>query len=289
MIKKQSVIDTITAVYPAMTKSSKKVADFIYKNQHEAQYMSITSLAEECNVADATITRFCKKIGYNGYNEFKLALAKSSNSSVSEPGVNITVDSKITDDDSIKSLANKLFASDVAAIQESYELISEANICLAVKYLSNASKVFCFGQGGSGVLAKEAWARFVTVCSQFQCIEDSHIQAMATSLCTEKDVILFFSYSGATRDVSDTLSIARECGAKVILITHFPKCPAARHADIILLCGSRESPLHSGSIAAKMSQLFIIDVLYHEYCRMNTNIADTNRDLTSNALVTKLL
>lgn len=286
-MKDKNVINNINDVYPDLTKSEKKIADFILKNTLDAQYMSITSLAEECLVADATISRFCKTLGYQSYSEFKIALAKNVSSKIND--VDSKAYDKITANDSIIEMSKKLYAVDVSAIKQSLDLIRPEDIKTSVKYLHNANRVYCFGQGGSGVIAKEAWSRFITATPQFQCIEDSHMQIIASSLCTPSDVILFFSYSGATKDVTDTLDIAKKRGVRIILVTHFPKCPAASFADIILLCGSQESPLNSGSIAARMGQLFIIDVLFHEFCRMDLIHTEQNRELTSDALAGKLL
>ncbi|MFR9160626.1 MAG: SIS domain-containing protein [Ruthenibacterium lactatiformans] len=143
--------------------------------------------------------------------------------------------------------------------------------------------------GGSLVIAMEAWARFITAAPQFQCIEDSHMQAMAAALSTPDDVILFFSYSGATKDMLDVLRPARRRGAKIILVTHFAKSPAAAMADVTLLCGSKEGPLQSGSVAVKMGLLFIIDVLFNEYCRTNPALTEANREATAGAISAKLL
>lgn len=286
-MKEQNVWETLTSVYPSLTKSGKKIAEYIFAIRTEAQYMSITSLAEECKVADATISRFCKTLGYDGYNEFKLALATAGGARIAyqDPGIY----DKITPEDSITDMAKKLYASDIAAVNESLEMINPDDISRAVLHLHRASRVFCFGQGGSSVIAMEALARFITVAPQFQCIEDSHMQVMAASTCNPTDVILFFTYSGATKDALDILRPARARGATIILVTHFAKSPASAYADIILRCGSRESPLQTGSVAAKMSQLFIIDVLFNEYCRQNPEFTDANRTLTAKALSTKLL
>ena len=115
------------------------------------------------------------------------------------------------------------------------------------------------------------------------------MQAMTAALTGPGDVVLFFSYSGATKDMLDVLRPARTRGAKVILITHFAKSPAAAFADVILLCGFREGPLQSGSVAAKMSLLFIIDVLFNEYCRRNPELAQRNCETTVEAIAGKLL
>ena len=77
MSNQSSILETLTEQYNDLTKSSKKIAQYIFENAQEAQYISITNLAEECEVAEATITRFCRQLGFSGYNDFKLALAKS--------------------------------------------------------------------------------------------------------------------------------------------------------------------------------------------------------------------
>lgn len=282
------VFDAMTEHYNTLTRSGRKVADYIYANKHEAQYMSITALAEECGVAEATIFRFCQSLGYSGYNEFKLGLAKASGG-VSFSDENMGAYEKITPEDSLIDLCKKLYTVNVSALGETLAQVDDDAVARAVQYFSDAHRVYCFGQGGSLVMAMEAWARFATVAPQFQYIEDSHMQAMAASLAAPSDVILFFSYSGATKDMLDAIKPARARGAKIVLVTHFKKSPAAALADVILLCGSKEGPLQSGSVAAKMALLFIIDILFHEYCRKNEEFTNSNRETTAAAIATKLL
>ena len=283
----KDVLDTMTGEYNNLTKSGRKAADYIFAHRVEAQYMSITALAEECGVAEATISRFCRTLGFSGYNDFKLALAKASGAPAADDEVGIY--GKVLPEDSITDMCKKLYATNVAAIGQTLAQIDEENVGRAVKYLSAAQRVYCFGQGGSLVIAMEAWARFITAAPQFQCIEDSHMQAMAAALCDEQDVILFFSYSGSTRDMLDVLRPAKNGGAKIILITHFSNSPAAALSDVILLCGSNESPLQSGSIAAKIGQMFIIDYLFYAYCLKNPERCAKAREATAQATARKLL
>ena len=107
------------------------------------------------------------------------------------------------------------------------------------------------------IMAMEAWARFSTASPNFVHICDSHMQASAIAMADSKDAILFFSYSGSTRDMCDTLQIASSRHVPVILITHFPKSAGAEFASVVLQCGYNESPLQSGSVAAKVGQLFL--------------------------------
>ena len=83
---------------------------------------------------------------------------------------------------------------------------------------------------------------------------------------TEKDAILYFSYSGATTDLMHTLSIAKKRGVKVILITRYPNAPGVKLADVVLQCGSNESPIQLGSVAARIAQMYLLDVLFSEVC-----------------------
>lgn len=281
------VFDRITDNYNSLTRSARKIADYVFGNRQEVQYMSITTLSEECGAAEATIFRFCQTLGFSGYNGFKLALAQSSGSLTDED--DLTSYEKISPQDSIIEMARKLYTLDVAAISETLAQIDEEEMRRAIQYLSSAQRVYCFGQGGSMVIAMEAWARFITVAPHFQCIEDAHMQAMAASLASVNDVVLFFSYSGATKDMQDVLRPAKARGAKIILITRFAKSPAAAFADVVLLCGSKEGPLQSGSVAAKVALLFVIDVLFNEYCRKNQEFTKNNCELTAAAVSGKLL
>ena len=71
----QDIFETISSQYFQLTHSEKKVADYVLAHRVDAQYMSISELAEECQVADATISRFCRRLGLGSYNTFKLELA----------------------------------------------------------------------------------------------------------------------------------------------------------------------------------------------------------------------
>lgn len=282
-----NILEMITKQYHSLTRSNKKLADYILANTHDAQYMSISSLADGSGVSEATITRFCRSLGLSGYNTLKLALAKAAY--VSDIGDPSDTPDTITSDDTLGSIFRKLYDANLLSLNETLELLNETDISKAVDLLYSADRVFCFGQGASMVMAMEAWARFSTASSRFVHIEDSHMQAMGISLATEKDVILFFSYSGSTKDMEDIMRIAKERGVSVILITHFPNSRAAKYADVVLVCGYNESPLQSGSVAAKLGQLFIIECLFYVFCKRSPDISSKSRSATAEAIMHKLL
>jgi DNA-binding MurR/RpiR family transcriptional regulator len=145
------------------------------------------------------------------------------------------------------------------------------------------------GQGGSMLMAQEAAHLFSTVSGKFFAVSDSHMQAIATANMTEQDVLLFFSYSGATRELVEALSVAREQHTRIILITRFTRSPGAEFADLVLRCGSDESPLQLSSVPAKLAQLFLVDVLFSEFCRRNIDECEKARERVAAALAEKHL
>ncbi|WP_178040998.1 SIS domain-containing protein [Frisingicoccus sp.] len=283
----ENILDSITKEYNSLTRSGKKLADYIFANTSSTQYMSITSLAESCGVSEATITRFCRGLGLSGYNDFKLALAKCER--ISELGDPSDVPQTIKPEDDFNTMCHKLLASNMVSLNETMEHLDEARLTRAVDLLTAAQRVYCFGQGGSMVMAMEAWARFSTTTPNFIHIEDSHMQTMAAALASPKDVILFFSYSGSTKDMEEVLQLAKERKTPIILVTHFPKSRAAEFADIVLQCGYSESPLQSGSIAAKVGQMYLIECLFYGYCRRNPEVRSAARSATAQAIAKKLL
>ena len=258
-----NVFDTISQSYYELTAAERRTADYVLKNRDRSQYLSIGELAEESGVAEATVSRFCRRLGYKGYNAFKLAIA---NAGAPKPAA--ASDKPIRDSDDPIELARKLYAVESEAMLQTLSLLRPAELDKAVTILRNARKVLCMGQGGSMILASEI---------------------IASATLTEADAVLFFSYSGATKDMMETLTVVREQGAKTILITRFPRSPGAALADVVLQCGSNESPLEHGSVPARIAQLFLLDILFTRVTLSEPDGCQTNRQRIAAALADKHL
>ena len=137
------------------------------------------------------------------------------------------------------------------------------------------------------LLAHEAAHLFSTSFPNFFSVAGSHMQVIKTSLLSAGSVILYFSYSGSTRELLDLLPIAKARGIKVLLITRFPHSPGAMMADLVLQCGSTESPIQLGSIPARVAQLYLIDVLFSEICRRDLDGCKQRRAQVADALAEK--
>ena len=266
-----------------LTKSGHMVADYLVQHAAEAQYLSISSLARECKVAEATVFRFCRALGFEGYHEMRIALAQANATGAL---VNQRAPEPDADTATLCEHAGALF---MTAINGTQNALSPEAVDKAVALLHSARQVFCLGQGGSMLVANDICARFAGITNKVRTAGDSHMQVMAASLMTEEDVVLFVSYSGATRDMIETLRTAKAAGAKIILITHYEDSPGAKLADIVLLCGAQENPLDSGSIPIKVAVLYVAEVLLLRYMLDDQQQTNEAQDRTTEALAVKML
>ena len=267
----------------SLTKAGRTIAEYLTQNAQQAQYWSISVLANQCGVAEATISRFCRALGFDSYNEMRIALARA-NASVDtpvgemlEPGVNTM------------TLCRHAGALAAKAINDTAAVTDPDAVDRAAALLQRAKQVFCFGQGSSQLLANDIWARFSSLSTKFHTAGDNHMQAITASLMAPEDVVLFVSYSGATRDMMETLRLAKANGASVILLTHSLNVPGAALADVVLPCGAGQSPLDGGSLPAKIAMLFAAEVLVLRYMVDNQELASIAQVRTKRALAPKQL
>ena len=286
MAEHLNIFEIISLDYYSFTLSERRLADFILANQDGLAYLSIGQLAEGAGVAEATVSRFCRHLGFKNFVEFKLTAANTSLRF--KPGNN-PLSGQIEQDDTVEDISRKLYSAEVDAIVQTMEVLDADAVIRAADLLEKAPRVLFMGQGGSMLLAQEAAHLFSTVDNRFIPIIDSHMQAIASSMMDENEVIMFFSYSGSTRAMMETLELAKKRKGKVILVTRFPHSPGAKYADIVLQCGANENPLQSGSIAARIAQMYLMDVLFSEYSRRNLVRTRYNRARIAEALADKHL
>ncbi|WP_423801062.1 MurR/RpiR family transcriptional regulator [Neobacillus sp. SAB-20_R2A] len=279
------IFSLIRSRYNSFTNTEKKVADYVLENIKDVIYMSITDLADACDVGESSVFRFCKTMNLKGYQEFKIALAHSISQGEETPQIS----GQITMQDTIGELASKILTTNVSALTDTFKLINEDDISTAIDYIIAADRVHFFGVGASLMTAMEAKNKFMRVTNKTECSIDTHLQIMSAALMTDKDVAVLISYSGSTKDTIEVARVVKERGAKIIAITRFAKSPLTSYADITLLCGANEGPLQGGSLSAKLSQLYLLDLLYAEYFKRTYKESTVNKDSTAKAVIEKML
>ncbi|NSN12458.1 MurR/RpiR family transcriptional regulator [Enterococcus faecalis] len=241
--------------YPLLTKSERKVADFILNSGESIIYSTMNDIKTKANVGDATIIRFCQKLGFSGFSDLKIEIAKEDFSKKKEQP-----SSGKYHDEVAKSL--------IEVLQSTSCLINEEKLTKAIQLINQASSLYIFGVGSSGNTSLDLESMFLRVGIQAKAVLDPHYQAQVASLLTDRDLVIIFSLSGKTKDTYDSLKIAKNNGAKILAITNYIHSPIGKSADLVLQ-KAIEGFLNDGSLAGKISQLYICDLLVHEYEQNN--------------------
>lgn len=273
--QKIDILEHIHASYYQLAAAEKKVADYVLAQPTQVQFMSITQLADECSVAEATISRFCRSLKLKGFNAFKIELARHSAGAA--PHQEQSAPSLAGHSQEISQLA-------INAVTQTLELLRPEEVRKAVSLFESANRVLCMGSGGSMLLAQECAHLFSNVTSKFTSIMDSHMQMSAVATMGQQEVLVLFSYSGATTSGLQLLELAKNRGIPTVLITHFHKSPAAKLADVVLRCGSSEGPFQIGSVPARIAQLIVMDVLFQEYRDRNPESCEDHIQSIASAL-----
>lgn len=276
-----NIINTIRSRYYSLSPAEQKVANYVLSNYEKIQFMSISELAELVEVADATVTRFCRSLNLKGFNLFKIELATA----IAETRAPLNQEKS----DGVLTSGQESAVEAKKAIDETISLLDKDSIDRVVSLFGSADRVLCAGSGGSMRIANECAHLFSIVEPKFLAVSDFHSQISAIATMKENDVLLLISYSGATVNGMELLDLTKKLGVKSILITRFKKSPLAKLADITLCCGSNEGPYQMGSIAAKIALLTLSDVIFKEYRKENADTAEDNIKRVAAALSDKHL
>jgi RpiR family transcriptional regulator, carbohydrate utilization regulator len=252
----QNVIVKIKAIYSSLSSKEKAVADYILKNPQEIIHLSITEFSENSSVAEATIFRFCKRLGFRGYQAFKIALA----SEVVEPIKNIH--EEIREEDKVLTLAEKVFTGHIEAIKDTLNLLDGPVLENIIDTLSRATRIDFYGSGGSSAIAMDAYHKFLRTGINCHAHSDGHQQIISAALLGPGQAAIGISHSGSNKDVIEALRIAKANGAATIAITNHYKSPLTKEADYVLYTTSRETYFRSEALASRLVQLSLIDVLH---------------------------
>lgn len=262
----------ISSFYHKYTKSELKIAEYVVNN--DISYKSIVELAKEIGVGEATILRFCKKIGFSGFYDFKIAYVKGQNEQEEQEDANL-----------IDRVSNKY----TELISLAKERINLNSIETAADLINNAKDIVVFGVGNSGITARQAEAALQRRAYLARSVEDPHFQSILAATLTEDSLILAISLSGYTTDIIESVTIAKESGAKIIAITNFADSALGQLADCKLLTASKENPLEGGALSSKISQLFALDLLFNQLDERNMEAAKEIKEKTAKAISEKIV
>lgn len=251
----------IQSIYPNLRNSERRVADYVLEYAEEVLTRTTLKLANEIGVSEASVIRFCKRMGYAGFSEFKLALAKELGERGRESfdgGDSL----EIYSDNELGEVPYKIVSRSIRALEDTLKIFSTQEYERAVAALCKAKHVVIYGIGNSASVAHDAANKFLRLGLQCSVMADAHTQIMSAINLKAGDVAIGISHSGRTKDTVDALRAARESGATTICVTNHEASCITEAADIRLLTAAMETSYESETMASRIAQLAIIDMLY---------------------------
>lgn len=240
------------------TKSDRVLIEYIKENIEDVVYKPISQISKESGIGEATITRFSKKMGYSGLQDFKVTLAREISGLKNRKIINRSIEN----DEGVMESARKLFNSNIRILENTFNIIDGNDIEKATDMIINAKKVFFIGIGYSGMTAEDSNYKFSRIGFNCMSLDSSHNMIMMASLMDEDDVVVAISHSGETDEIVKAVSIAKANGARVISVTEDKSSRLRDVSDVSLRYFSGESILETGSISSKIAQFFVIDLVY---------------------------
>jgi DNA-binding MurR/RpiR family transcriptional regulator len=246
----------IKSFYPSLTPKEQEIARFILDNPSIASRMTITELSEKIGIADSTIFKFTKSLGYKGFRDFRNDLLTDAY----DPEV--SVHENVHQDDPVYTVASKVFDSSIKSLNDTKRLLDSKSLEHAIALLLKAKRVSFYGCGESNAVAYDAYQKFLRSPMRCQVTMDYHVQLMQASLMDEDDCSILVSHTGLTKETINLASIAHGAGSSIIAITSYPSEYLKKYADVILVSASDETGYRSESLSSRISQLVLIDSLY---------------------------
>jgi DNA-binding MurR/RpiR family transcriptional regulator len=249
-------LEKIQAIINNLKPSEKKIADYILQSPQDLCDIPISELAKRCKTSEASVVRFCRTLGYKGYQDLKIKVSSDIAFKMRK------IQGVVSTDDDIETIIAKISKNNMQAIESTMDVINRQEVKKAVDVMLEAKKIDFYGVGASAIVAQDAMHKFMRINKSCTAYTDSHMQLVSAANLTKDDVAVGISYSGQTADTVDALKLARNAGATTICITRFGNSPITLVSDIKLFITSNEAIFRSAAMASRMAQLNAIDILF---------------------------
>ncbi len=253
-MKPLNIINAIELARPDLRKSELKVANYILQQPDKVIHLRIVDLAQHASVSEPTVVRFCRAIGCDGFQEFKLKLAQHMANSPSFE------EFTLNEHDSAREYTIKVFDSAMNTLKNVRDSLDTRAIEAAVAVLQKARRVEFYGFGASSPVATDAQHKFFRLQISSSAYSDPHIQAMSAMSLEPGDVVVAISQSGRTQALIDAMVLVREAGATIIGLA--PRnTPVALNCDIPLYIDVKEEIEIYTPLPSRMAHMAVIDIL----------------------------
>jgi DNA-binding MurR/RpiR family transcriptional regulator len=246
----------IKKMLPSLPEQERKVGEYLLQHPHEAVNLTISSLAKLSKVSNTSVSRFCRRMSFDGYRQIKIALAREWGT----PSTLVYVEP--LPDDTLASVAQRIFAANIQALHDIQRSLDLDLLEQVVEAIMGARRVDLYSAGGAGIAARELHFKCMHLGINANAFLDSQMQVMSAASLTSEDVGIGISHTGMQSQVAEALGLARQGGAATVALTSYPGTPVANAADAVLSTATLAAAITYDSPTVRNAQLAIVDVIY---------------------------
>ncbi len=251
-----SCLARIRAAIQQESGATTTIGRFILKSPFRARNMSINALARACRASAATVYRFCRDLGYDGYKEFQLDLAAAV---AKNDIVNLE---DFAEDASPRTIIRNVFEFSRRSLSDTERILDDRILIQLARTIQRCRRVLFLGIGGSGLVARFAAYRLLSLGFTAIAVDDPIQQIFATENVGPGDVVVGISHTGQSATVVEALQRARKKGARTVSLTNYPHSPLATEAMYRLPTAFHEHRINAAISSSIVAQLSVIHSLY---------------------------
>lgn len=269
------VRERIQSRMPQMPAAMTKIATLLLKQPTAPLHLSITELAKKAGTSPATVTRFCRLIGYSGYVPFRVGVASDIGRGNAQESWRADIGRAFGAHDTPEQVLRTLLMSQTMSLQATADGVDLGQVVAVARAIAECQHLDIYGIGGSGMMADEMATRLYRIGIPVHAWPEIHEALASAAMQREGSVALAMSNTGRTEETIEALSLAQSSGAFTVAITGSAISPLAAIADVHLTAHAPDGYLQPDDLAAKHAQLFVLDLLYLLIAQQNFGKAAT--------------
>ncbi|WP_406072418.1 MurR/RpiR family transcriptional regulator [Micromonospora sp. NBC_01638] len=273
----------ISGLLPSLSPAEQRVARLVVSDPAAAARRTITDLATAAETSEATVIRFCRSVGMDGYPQLRIRLAAEAARRIEPPDARV-VGGDIPPGADLAQIIATIAFNDARAVEETAEQLDPAVCEQVVEAINGAGRIDIYGAGASGFVASDFQQKLHRIGRIAFYFPDVHTALTSAALLSRGDVAIGISHTGTTSDVIEVLEQARTRGAATVALTNFPRSPITEVADFVLTTAARETTYRSGATASRLAQLTVVDCLFVGVAARNRTRARKALEATAEAV-----
>lgn len=273
--------ERISRVYPSLHPAEQQVAEYIRTHLATVGGLTVGELAKTAQVSQPTVIRLTRKLGFDGYREFRRILTNprsGDDADGSEPLERFHLHPWST----LEDLSPSVSSATKSMLDDLAQALDPAALRRAVRLIADAHTIDIYAEEPTAPSAADLNYKLTCLGLHARVQTNDHLQRIAAAHLTRGDLAMAYSHSGSSPATVDALRLASRAGASTIGITGMPQTPIANWSDALLLVGDGEHEATGGTITSQvaysaLNNMLQIGVMLTDYPRFTARISRSDR------------